>query len=308
MKQQKIPKKPLKTTARSKAKKKPLHTHVQRHAKLAVVPHAKNAYRPHLLRLPGLALIALAVIGLLGHDNFAQRGAVLGEGSDISSQQLLADTNADRAKNDLPPLTLDKQLSVAATLKANDMFAHDYWAHTSPSGVAPWHWFDEANYNYSYAGENLAKNFQSANGVMAAWMDSSEHRANILDKNYKNVGFAVVPGTLEGEKTMLVVAMYGAPKTAATVASVTAQDSTVGRPLSITERISIGLRSLPAEAIASVVLLLIVTLVALGAHQYRDKLPKGWRTSWRRHHNLYKAAGMATLVVAIVTLYSGGQI
>lgn len=309
---QKTSKKLLKHPANRTEKKAPksLSHKVRHHARLAVVPHAKNAYRPLILRAPGIALLLLAIVGLIGYDHFSHQGSVLGIGSDITSQQLLNDTNADRAKNDIAPLTLNPKLNAAATLKANDMFAHDYWAHTSPNGIAPWHWMGQAGYAYSYAGENLAKNFQSADGVIAAWMASPEHRANLLDKNYTDVGFAVVPGTLQNQKTMLVVALYAAPKTASLAASMATPPATspVGAPMSLAERFGVGLRSLSPEALASIILLLSVAVVALVAHQYRHNLPKAWRMSWRRHHGLYEALSMTAVAVVIVTLYSGGQI
>ena len=60
--------------------------------------------------------------------------------------------------------------------------------------------------------------------------------------------------------------------------------------------------------VGSLALLLMTAMVALVAHAYRHQLPKPIRTSWRRHHGLYKSVGMASLAVVVVTLYGGGQI
>jgi hypothetical protein len=89
------------------------------------------------------------------------------------------------------------------------MFAENYWAHVSPSGLQPWHWFNQAGYPYTYAGENLAKDFDTSAGVMQGWMNSPGHKANVLNTNYTDVGFAVQNGTLVGGDTTLVVAHYG---------------------------------------------------------------------------------------------------
>ena len=48
---------------------------------------------------------------------------------------------------------------------------------------------------------------------MTAWMNSPTHRDNVLRKDFTEVGFAVVDGTLGGEQTTLVVQMFGKPST-----------------------------------------------------------------------------------------------
>jgi hypothetical protein len=67
----------------------------------------------------------------------------------------------------------------------------------------------ESGYDYVYAGENLAKGFNSSQGVHNAWMASKSHRENILNANYREVGIAVVPGELNGDYVILVVQMFG---------------------------------------------------------------------------------------------------
>ncbi|MCL4353072.1 CAP domain-containing protein [Patescibacteria group bacterium] len=134
---------------------------------------------------------------------------VLGDSIDISSNQLLLLTNSKRLKNGVLPLRLNAQLEAAADSKAKDMFAKDYWAHNGPDGETPWMFIKKAGYDYTYAGENLARGFTSSEGVINAWMASPEHRANMLSGNYQDVGFAVENGTLGGERTVLVVEMFG---------------------------------------------------------------------------------------------------
>ena len=95
--------------------------------------------------------------------------------------------------------------------RSEDMFAKNYWAHYGPNGIAPWNFIMDSGYQYEYAGENLAKNFLFSQGVIDAWMDSPTHRANVLRKEYSDVGFAVVNGILNGEETTLVVQIFGKP-------------------------------------------------------------------------------------------------
>jgi hypothetical protein len=110
-------------------------------------------------------------------------------------------------------------LEQAALKKAQDMFAKNYWAHYAPDGsTTPWKFILAAGYVYKYAGENLAKDFDTSTSVMSAWMASAGHRANIVSKNYKDIGMVAVSGTLSGEETTLVVQMLGSTL-GATVAS-----------------------------------------------------------------------------------------
>src|SRR5204863_2082531 len=114
-----------------------------------------------------------------------------------------------RRQNGAGDLTISNELSRAASDKASDMFAKNYWAHNAPDGTTPWVFIKSSGYEYIYAGENLARGFTTSQSVVDAWMASPEHKENMLSKNYKNVGFAVATGNLNGEDTVLVVEMLG---------------------------------------------------------------------------------------------------
>ncbi len=136
-------------------------------------------------------------------------GSVLGFATDIKSESLLEVTNGQRIANGLPALRENAKLAQAALAKAEDMYAKGYWAHFGPDGETPWTFILSQDYDYEYAGENLAKNFMTSSAVVDAWMNSPTHRANILNGNYKDVGYAVLDGNLNGEDTTLVVQMFG---------------------------------------------------------------------------------------------------
>jgi hypothetical protein len=186
-----------------------------------VIPSRKNKFHPHLLRPLGLGLFLLIFLAIPPLYNVVSAGQmqVLGYATSISVTSLFNLTNQQRENNGLPALTLNGQLNSAAQAKANHMFTHDYWAHVAPDGTTPWVFINNAGYSYTTAGENLAKNFNTSNGVINGWMGSATHKANILSSGYKDVGFAAVNGVLLGEETTLVVAMYGAKATSAPVAA-----------------------------------------------------------------------------------------
>lgn len=122
---------------------------------------------------------------------------------------VIALTNQQRAAAGLPALNYNAALTAAAANKANDMIVHQYWSHTSPSGVGPWYWISAAGYPYLYAGENLAQGFSTDDAIVSAWMNSAEHRANILSPNYRDIGCGFASGVLLGQQTLVAVCDYG---------------------------------------------------------------------------------------------------
>ncbi len=283
--------------------------HVKHGVKLAVIPHKKNDYRPHLIRVYGLIIIVFAVVGLQLGYNGVKTGNVLGVESNITITSLFDQTNVARQQIGIKPLNLNEKLNHAAYLKAQDMYKKQYWAHNSPDGVQPWKWVGDVSYNYNEAGENLAKNFTTTNAVMTAWLNSPEHEANIIKSTYEDVGFAVVSGDLDKKPTTIVVALYGAPADKAVAGTGSSfSESTQTNQVNILTQFAIATQSVTPAVILSLVVIGLAMIVASVAHVYRRKLPKSLRKSWYRHHGLYKATGLAVLGVVVVFLYSGGQI
>lgn len=202
------------------------------------VPHEDNNYRARSLHpdFLGFYLVFALVLSFV----FKQVGVnnVLGFATDISVSKLYELTNSERQKSNLPSLIINDKLSAAAAAKAKNMFEENYWAHYSPSGKTPWEFVLGANYQYEYAGENLAKNFLFSDGVVTAWMNSPTHRENILKKEYTEVGYAIVNGTLNGEQTTLVVQMFGKPATG-TVAQNPAPQAVAPVPPAVSEKANI---------------------------------------------------------------------
>jgi hypothetical protein len=142
---------------------------------------------------------------------------VLGATTGITPSNLLSDTNAERQQSHELNLHLNSQLTQAAQAKAADMVSRNYWSHVTPDGKQPWTFIDNTGYRYGSAGENLAYGFSSADATVRGWMNSAEHRANILDQDYSEVGFGVVttPDFQGHGRQTIVVAMYAEPSPAA---------------------------------------------------------------------------------------------
>ncbi|MDB5169221.1 MAG: hypothetical protein JWO41_577 [Candidatus Saccharibacteria bacterium] len=169
--------------------------------------HYVKAYWPYL------PMLMMVVIGLAISSLWSAKSAVLGASSDFSAQTLLLNTNSQREHQQEADLTLDTQLTAAAQAKAADMAAHNYWSHNSPQGKTPWTFIDASGYAYQQAGENLAYGFTDAGSTITGWMNSPEHRANMLNAGYSQVGFGVAHSqNYQGAgPTTIIVAMYGQP-------------------------------------------------------------------------------------------------
>jgi uncharacterized protein YkwD len=187
---------------------------------------------------PYLPLILIVVLGISVNSIWGKsHTGVLGYSTDMSISELLTGTNAQRASNSEAPLNLNSELDSAAQAKANDMVAKDYWSHVTPSGQQPWVFITAAGYNYVAAGENLAYGFDTSQDVIAGWMGSPEHRANILDSSYQDVGFGFAnsPDFQSNGPETVVVAEYAEPASQPPPAQVT---TTPAKPATSTPTVS----------------------------------------------------------------------
>ncbi len=173
-------------------------------------PQERNNQKAQTLHLPSLMfLVFLTVIfqTLLNFVSYIQPG-VLGYASNISIEKLIQLTNEQRTQSGLGDLVLNEKLSQAALQKASAMFTFDCWSHNC-NDQTPWYFFKQVDYKYTYAGENLARDFADSDAVVDAWMESPTHRDNVLNSKYEEIGFAVVDGLLNGQETTLVVQLFG---------------------------------------------------------------------------------------------------
>ncbi len=196
------------------------------------IPHRDTHQKAHLLSWQAMLVYVLLFILLQVSFSIVSytKPGVLGISSNLDLKQLIVLTNQERAKKGLPPVVENEALDKAAELKAQNMFAENYWAHFAPSGKTPWDFILGAGYKFTFAGENLAKNFYSPPEVVAAWMASPTHRENLLNANYKDIGMAVVEGTLNGQKTTLVVQEFGTTEFIAQKPTVQVQGKSVTVP------------------------------------------------------------------------------
>mgnify|MGYP001204844957 CR=1 FL=1 len=106
-------------------------------------------------------------------------------------QQVVDLVNAQRRQNGLSSLTHNWELSRVARYKSQDMIDKNYFSHTSPTYGSPFDMMKNFGIRYTAAAENIAKGQNSPQSVMNSWMNSSGHRANILNGNFTQIGVGV---------------------------------------------------------------------------------------------------------------------
>lgn len=103
--------------------------------------------------------------------------------------------NAQRAGAGVAALQIDPVLTEVARRRAQDMASRNYFSHTSPTGETAFTLLAAYGYAYARAGENIARNnypdSQSVAVAMTGFMNSSAHRANVLDTRFSRVGIGV---------------------------------------------------------------------------------------------------------------------
>lgn len=115
-------------------------------------------------------------------------------GESSQAKEVLNLVNQERKKQGLTSLTLSSKLTSVANTKSKDMADNNYFDHNSPTYGSPFEMLQHFGITYSYAGENIAAGQKTAQQVMNSWMNSSGHRANILNKNYTQLGVGYANG------------------------------------------------------------------------------------------------------------------
>jgi uncharacterized protein YkwD len=160
----------------------------------------KETQLPSKVDMPG----ALRVVGDIFNINNIK----------LSKDNLISLTNKERKDNgDLRVLKENQLLDLTSEKKLQDMFDNQYFEHISPTGIGVGDLGNEVGYEYILIGENLAMgNFKNDAALINAWMASEGHRANILNKNYTDIGMAVGKGKFEGKNIWMAVQHFGTPK------------------------------------------------------------------------------------------------
>lgn len=106
-------------------------------------------------------------------------------------QEVITLINQERTKQGISPLTENWEVSRVARFKSQDMINNNYFSHNSPIYGTPFEMLSSFGIRFSQAAENIAYGQQTAQQVVDTWMNSSGHRANILNPNYNQTGVGI---------------------------------------------------------------------------------------------------------------------
>ena len=168
-------------------------------------------------------VIAVALVALLGalaapvaHSGKATSHVAL---SSLESG-VLTELNNIRAQHGLQPVQISARLTASAAQHTKEMGADGYFEHNSQDGTAFWkrinRWYGQTGYGFWSVGENLLWSSPDVDpaGALQLWMNSPEHRANILTARWREIGvsavhFAAAPGTYKGLEVTIITTDFG---------------------------------------------------------------------------------------------------
>ncbi|NRQ33201.1 hypothetical protein HII36_15305 [Nonomuraea sp. NN258] len=126
---------------------------------------------------------------VLGDQDDGQRVAVIPG----LAAKVVSLTNAARAKHGCAPLRVDGRLAASARTHSLEMARAGALTHASPDGASPWDRMERAGYPWG-AAENIGNGYATADEAVRGWLDSPDHRKNILDCGLRAIGVGVASG------------------------------------------------------------------------------------------------------------------
>jgi len=264
--------------------------------------HYLKAYHPYL------PLLLLVIVGLAINIFWTSQTKVLGATTAVSTVQLLQATNAERASNHEQNVTLNSELSAAAQAKANDMVGRNYWSHNTPDEQTPWTFIKSSGYSYRLAGENLAYGFSDAPSVVTGWMNSPEHRANILNNGYQDVGFGIASAdNFQGKgRATVVVAMYAAPQSSQAVLGAATSDTGPYRTVSRVQMFTGGSAPWSFAVLAALTVLAAAIFLLRHALAWHKLLVRG--EAFVLHHKTIDLVILSLLLLGVIMTRTTGFI
>lgn len=285
--------------------------------------HFLKAYAPYL---PLLTIVSFGLFISTTPTFKNIHGNVLSYATNTTDAGLLEATNKERTKNGLEGLVYNVNLDKAAQAKAEDMASKNYWSHNTPDGKEPWIFVESTGYQYYKAAENLAYGFDTSNSTVVGWMNSPSHRANVLDKDLKEVGFGIIniPNYQGKGPETLVVAMYGTPaaktslaaapttlnsttdKGPAVVSPSSTTDQTESKKISYAQMLTGGAAPWISLAIGISIGLMLMYLVLKHTKNVAKAIRSGEK--FILHHPLLDTTILALIALATIVIQTAGVI
>ncbi len=180
------------------------------------IPHAGNNYKPHSLHpkrilFHAASTIAIKIVVVVFVLLYPLSAWMTPDIALEQSRKIIELTNNLRQSKSIAVLQESDLLNQASFKKAQDMMIKEYFAHTSPENKGLDYWLSLIGYKYQTAGENLAMGFAGVEEVVVAWKASPTHYANLVDKDFTEIGAAMTSGFYTGKETTLAAQYFGRP-------------------------------------------------------------------------------------------------
>lgn len=223
------------------------------------IPHAANNYHPHFLHtkraiLYSVLAIAMKAVIFLFVLLLPAEVFVLPDVLAAEAKRLGELTNKIRSVQGRAPLATSILLNKSADGRAGDLAAQNYFSHSGPNSHTLAYFLNLAGYKYQMAGENLAVGFSDAESIMAAWLASLTHYANLIDTDYSEFGIGLEVGDFQGQPAVYVAEHFGRPLAVLAATELNAVASRVPKPSAspIAQTTSNNVSSLSSEATSTI--------------------------------------------------------
>ncbi|MDR3642139.1 MAG: CAP domain-containing protein [Candidatus Doudnabacteria bacterium] len=175
----------------------------------AVLP---GDHHPFKTKIFGILIITFLVAKIIIDITFPESST---RASDLTTANITLAINQQRALRNLVQLNTNSLLVEAAQYKSDDMQSRHYFAHVDPDGHYIWDKIVALGYTpYLQLGENLAINFYDTDSLVNAWMNSPEHRANILNVGFRDQGMGLTLGDVSQNQYYSAIANTFGARTA----------------------------------------------------------------------------------------------
>lgn len=127
------------------------------------------------------------------YNNANSAAGEMNESADTDRENnLLQQINQVRSRKNLQPLAVDSRLSEAAYLHSLDMAQNDFFSHQGSDGSNAAQRIEQQGYDWRFVAENLSCGLAEPALVLQEWMNSPEHRKNILHPQAEHIGIGIV--------------------------------------------------------------------------------------------------------------------
>jgi len=189
---------------------------VQRDTQILRAMSNRSIRPPASLRLLGIAALATFALGATA----SAANAVVGRTSPSNIRARVVELVNEARSHPrrcgrerfaaAPPLEVSRRLNDAAADHARDMLKRKYFEHRGSDGSEPRDRVARAGYKSRLTGENIALGPESAEEVVAGWLDSPGHCANIMEPRFQDIGVGLATGPKRGQ--IYWVQNFGSPR------------------------------------------------------------------------------------------------